>query len=492
LGIVDEDIGNVLLSSGVDNDPVYGKVNLTTHVSGALLVANGGTGHASYAIGDITYANSATTLSKLANVATGNVLLSGGVGAAPSYGKAGLTTHVDGILPAANGGTGQASYTIGDITFASGATALSKLADVATGNVLLSGGVGVAPAYGKVGLTTHVDGTLPVANGGTGQASYTIGDIVYASGSTTLSKLSDVATGHVLISGGVGVSPTYVKVGLTTHVDGTLAVGNGGTGQTSYVIGDIIYANSSTTLAKLSDVATGNVLLSGGSGVAPTYGKVNLATHVSGTLPVAYGGTGVTSSTGSGANVLATSPTLIAPILGTPAAGSVLTNCTGLPLNSGVTETLPIANGGTGVTQSAYGECYISSLAATTITTTGVFVKVAGSTTAGSLSNFTQPVSNRLTYTGTATRKFLVNASLSFHGTNGNDYKFAFYKNGSSILSSSIISTTATGAGSLAHVSCQCFIELATNEFIEMFVANADAANSATVDFMNMTTVALI
>ena len=79
-----------------------------------------------------------------------------------------LATGVSGTLPAANGGTGIASYAVGDIVYASGATALSALAGVATGNVLLSGGVTTAPAYGKVGLATHVSGTLPVANGGTG------------------------------------------------------------------------------------------------------------------------------------------------------------------------------------------------------------------------------------------------------------------------------------------------------------------------------------
>jgi hypothetical protein len=56
-------------------------------------------------------------------------------------------------------------------------------------------------------------------------------------------------------------------------------------------------------------------------------GSVNLATQVTGTLPVANGGTGVTTSTGSGNTVLSTSPTLVTPVLGTPTSGN-LSNCT--------------------------------------------------------------------------------------------------------------------------------------------------------------------
>jgi len=70
-------------------------------------------------------------------------------------------------VTAPQGGTGQTSYAVGDILYASTTSALSKLADIATGNVLLSGGINTAPSYGKVGLTTHVSGTLPVSNGGT-------------------------------------------------------------------------------------------------------------------------------------------------------------------------------------------------------------------------------------------------------------------------------------------------------------------------------------
>tara|TARA_R110002126_G_scaffold43513_1_gene124726 strand:- start:95 stop:1174 length:1080 start_codon:yes stop_codon:yes gene_type:complete len=101
-----------------------------------------------------------------------------------------------GTITAAKGGTGQTSYAVGDLLYADTTTTLAKLADVATGNALISGGVSTAPSYGKIGLTTHVSGTLPVANGGTNLTSFTAKGVMYASSTSALN------TGSALVFDG--------------------------------------------------------------------------------------------------------------------------------------------------------------------------------------------------------------------------------------------------------------------------------------------------
>ena len=125
-----------------------------------------------------------------------------------------------------------------------------------------------------------------------------------------------------------------VSVANLTAGLGTITAAKGGTGQTSYAVGDLLYADTTTTLAKLPDVATGNALISGGVTTAPSWGKIGLTTHVSGTLPVANGGTGITSlgtgvATALGVNVGSAGAFVVnGGALGTPSSGTV-TNLTG-------------------------------------------------------------------------------------------------------------------------------------------------------------------
>jgi hypothetical protein len=201
--------------------------------------------------------------------------------------------------------------------------------------ISINTGSAIAVTSGGTGLTTiPTNGQLLIGNG-TGYTLNTLGHgagISVTNGSGTITVAN---TGVLSFSAGTtGLTPSAATTGAVT-LAGTLIAVNGGTGFSSYAVGDLLYANTTTTLAKLPDVATGNALISGGVGVAPSWGKIGLTTHVSGILPVANGGTGVATAS---ANTVFAGPTTGASA--PPAFRAlVAADITGLTYSAPVTKT---------------------------------------------------------------------------------------------------------------------------------------------------------
>lgn len=230
----------------------------------------------------------------------------------------GITEYVNiaisGTLSFAGDGAITLANTTGDASATNiGSTTAQYMAIRVTGT-LTTTKIITAPSYSK---------TYVVDNAATG------GSVTFkASGQTGVS----IAVGEKALVFFNGTD--YVKISSST-TSGTIAVANGGTGQTSYTDGQLLIGNSTgNTLTKATLTAGSGISITNGSGAITiaTSGGGGTITSVTASSPLASsGGTApnisITSSTGSGAVVLASSPTLTTPVLGTPSSGN-LNSCT--------------------------------------------------------------------------------------------------------------------------------------------------------------------
>lgn len=231
-------------------------------------------------------------------------------------------------LPAAAAVDKTCNYTVGSTTTATGfancSEEVSALFDRAKVVATSVSGTNTIVASSAPTTTALVDGLtvdLTPANTISGPATFNLsglGDIsiVKQDGSTALASGDLVAaTRYVLVYR--SSTPVWILMGAT---------GAGGGAPTSAPF--ITTANTAALTAERA--------LTAGNCVSVTDGGVNsTATVAVASCSSANLATAITDETGSGANVFATSPTLVAPALGTPSSAT-LTNATGLPISTGV------------------------------------------------------------------------------------------------------------------------------------------------------------
>lgn len=336
-----------------------------------------------------------------------------------------IASYTANVFPIANplqpdhGGTGISSYTTGDLIYASAPTVLSKLSDVAIGNILVSGGVGVAPlwapvsstavssiSFGTTGLTPNsatvgavtVAGVLVPANGGTGVANGSANTLTFSGNfattftltnttSVTLPTAGTLATlagtetfTHKTIttfSGAFTFNPANLNATLSPTGTGTVLIFPNGTG----AIDNMAIGVSSAGVGNFSSIGATSV----GSGLFTNLGCSSTFNLSGSSAPIQ-----LNASVGLSGQLLASAGPGNTPTWTTLSGVAVTTisfGTTGLTPNSATSGAITVAgtlsptNGGTGIANNSASTLTISGNFGTTFTvsaTTSVTLPTSG------------------------------------------------------------------------------------------------------------------